>query len=229
MAKKKHVPATVEELKPCPWNPRAIDGEAMQGLQASVKAFGDISGIVFNSRTGHLVAGHQRLTILKQTHKLTLEGDNGTLAVVTDAGTRFPVRLVDWDDATEKAANVAANSPHIAGRFTEGLAPILVELETDLPELSATLRLPALHADIAPIIAVPAGEGAPDEIWAGMPECEHENLQPWKSLTINFASSDDLESFASLIGQTLTPKTRSIWHPPAEIGHYADKRYVNES
>jgi len=178
MAKKKHIPATVADLKPCPWNPRAIDGEAMQGLQASVKAFGDISGIVFNTRTGHLVAGHQRLTILKQTHKLTLEGDNGTLAVVTDAGTRFPVRLVDWDDATEKAANVAANSPHIAGRFTEGLAPILVELETDLPELTASLRLGELRADLPPV-EPQDGQCDPDAIPDPLPDAITQPSDLW--------------------------------------------------
>ena len=38
----------IDDLKPCPWNPREISQEASKALGVSLREFGDISGIVFN-------------------------------------------------------------------------------------------------------------------------------------------------------------------------------------
>ena len=55
----------LEDLKPAPRNPRRISAEAMGALGHSLDAFGDLSSICWNRRSGHLVAGHQRMTALK--------------------------------------------------------------------------------------------------------------------------------------------------------------------
>ena len=65
--------------------------------------------------------------------------------------------------------------------------------------------------------------------WRGMPEFSQEDLTPWKSIMVHFEGLSDLREFSELIGQKLTPKTRSVWFPEAEIGRYANKRYINES
>lgn len=122
---------TVNRLKPAPYNPRKITRETLQALACSLKEFGDISGIVWNSRTGHLVAGHQRVESLKN-----LYGENITIedeAIIIPTGEKFPVRVVDWDETTERAANIAANSPTLMGEFTDGLDDILDALREDLP------------------------------------------------------------------------------------------------
>jgi hypothetical protein len=59
-----------------------------------------------------------------------------------------------------------------------------------------------------------------------MPEFEHQDLKPWKTLAVHFASEEDMLAFSRLVGQTITPKTKSIWYPRAEIGHYANKRFA---
>lgn len=64
-----------------------------------------------------------------------------------------------------------------------------------------------------------------DPFWVGMPEFKQEDLTPMKSILVHFASTSDLEQFASTIGQRLTMNTRSIWFPPAEIGRMMNKRY----
>lgn len=69
----------------------------------------------------------------------------------------------------------------------------------------------------------------PNEEWKGMPECNQEDKTAFKSLTVNFATQGGVDAFAELIGQAITKKTRSIWHPKAEIERYADKRYKDES
>jgi len=126
----------LSDLTAAPYNPRTISDTAMGGLQASMDAFGDVSGLVFNRTTGRLVAGHQRVqSLLRQHGDLAIDGD----MIRTPDGVEFRIRFVDWDELREKAANVTANNPFIQGEFTEGLGGALEELG-DLPEFEE-LRL----------------------------------------------------------------------------------------
>lgn len=151
---------SIDDLKPAPFNPREISPEAFTGLKHSVGAFGDISGLTYNSRSGHLVTGHQRLAALKSQYGENLKLDDHSVACPN--GDRWPVRVVDWDDATEKAANIAANSPEIAGEFTPDLGPILEELKVELPELSANLRFDDL--DVPEPLLNAEGLTDPDDV-----------------------------------------------------------------
>lgn len=45
-------------------NLSCISAKALAGLKRSLEKFGDLSGLVWNKRIGHLVCGHQRLTAL---------------------------------------------------------------------------------------------------------------------------------------------------------------------
>ena len=135
----KDKPETIADLKPAPYNPRRITADALRALGRSLGEFGDISGLVWNQRTGHLVAGHQRLAALRAEHGDALKLEGGF--ILTPSGERFPVRVVDWPPAKEKAANVAANSPLLAGDFTPDLGPLLKELKIELPDLTESLRL----------------------------------------------------------------------------------------
>ena len=137
-------PETLLDLKPSPSNPRSITPEALSGLQASLREFGDISGLVWNARSQRLVCGHQRLEGLKRSQKITF--DHGRCVVVGETG-EWPVRVVDWDEATEKAANIAANNPHIAGDWAGNLDALLGELQAELPDLSVELRLGELAGE----------------------------------------------------------------------------------
>jgi len=64
--------------------------------------------------------------------------------------------------------------------------------------------------------------------WRGMPEFVQEDLTPRYSVIVHFESDEDMERFSRLVEQTLTPNTRSIWYPEAEIGHMVDKRHAPE-
>jgi len=48
-------PETIDDLKADPKNPRKISPEALDGLRYSLGEFGDLSGLVWNKRTGTLV------------------------------------------------------------------------------------------------------------------------------------------------------------------------------
>jgi len=135
----------LEDLKPSNYNPRAISDEALRALEHSIGEFGDISGLVWNRRTGHLVCGHQRMKALREKYGDGLRMEDG--AVVTPDGERFSVRVVDWPEAKEKAANVAANSQLLAGEFTANLSDLLEEIKIDRPDLAMELRLDELDEE----------------------------------------------------------------------------------
>lgn len=63
--------------------------------------------------------------------------------------------------------------------------------------------------------------------WQGMPEFICEDLQPYQTIYVHFASKEDAQAFAKLVEQTITNKTISIWYPKAKIGRYANKRYID--
>jgi hypothetical protein len=65
--------------------------------------------------------------------------------------------------------------------------------------------------------------------WKGMPEFEQEDKTAFQSVHIHFKDQGAVDTFAGLIGQKITPQTRSVWYPQIEIEHYADKRYTDES
>lgn len=143
---------TLDDLKPADYNPRVITEKAANGLKTSLQRFGDIGGLVFNRRTGRLVAGHQRMEQLRAAH-----GDglalrhvaDGDPRVVAPDGNEWPVRIVDWDEATEKAANVAANNPAIQGDWDDGkLQSLLEELEAEERATAASVSASAVEDDL---------------------------------------------------------------------------------
>lgn len=73
------------------------------------------------------------------------------------------------------------------------------------------------------------GEYWNESEWQGMPEFIQEKMKPYAEIIIRFDSEEDLHEFAELIGQKLTNKTKSIWHPKLIRGINSNKRYKNES
>lgn len=65
--------------------------------------------------------------------------------------------------------------------------------------------------------------------WNGMPEFVQEKQEPFSKIIVRFENEEDLNEFSEMIGQKLTPKTKSIWHPKLVRGKNSHKRYVDES
>lgn len=127
--------ASIRTLHADPDNARAISTRALEGLKVSTEKFGDLSGIVFNRRSGCLVAGHQRVKVLRLAGATVwqIESESAGQIVHPLTGEIFKVRIVDWDDVTERAANLVANNPEIAGEFTEEAIGQLRGLAVELP------------------------------------------------------------------------------------------------
>ena len=85
----------LDKLRPAAYNPRIAlkpgDPE-FEKLKNSIETFGNVEPIVWNKRTGNVVGGHQRLSVLKELGE-----------------TETDVSVVDLSDADEKLLNVALN------------------------------------------------------------------------------------------------------------------------
>jgi hypothetical protein len=66
-------------------------------------------------------------------------------------------------------------------------------------------------------------------LWKDMPEFVQEKQEPYAQMIVRFRNQEDLDEFARLIGQKLTRKTKSIWHPVLVRGVNAGKRWIDES
>ncbi len=126
----------VKDLKPAGYNPRKISKKQLEMLAKSMKKFGDLSGIIYNKRTGRLIGGHQRIKHLNPEWEIVIQQQGtpyldsiGTTAIgfiQTPFGNWF-FREVDWDEDTEMAANIAANQHGGDWEFIQ-LSEIVTEL-----------------------------------------------------------------------------------------------------
>lgn len=133
----------VKDLKPAGYNPRKISPEKLAALKKAMEEFGDLSGIVFNTRTQTVIGGHQRIKNLDPSWPIIKKAQTdktGTTAagyIETPHG-RLTYREVDWPEIKEKQANIAANQH--GGEFDdELLAEILKEIKTEDPLLDFSL------------------------------------------------------------------------------------------
>lgn len=65
--------------------------------------------------------------------------------------------------------------------------------------------------------------------WEDMPEFVQDHQEAFATLIVRFRNKEDLDEFSKLIGQTLTPMSKSTWHPALVRGLNSKKRYVDES
>lgn len=155
---------SIDDLVEAPYNPRVISTRALDGLQESLVEFGDISGFVWNKRTGNLVCGHQRKRALQEKYgsdNLSIhfpdryEGESGPPVIMVHGipnslDYQFPIRVVDWPIEKEQAANLAGNHPSIQGDWGDGLRDVVQDVKDKLPQVFSQLQFVDLE-----ILAVP--------------------------------------------------------------------------
>lgn len=113
----------IAQIKPAAYNPRKDlkpGDPAYDQLDKAVEAFGLVQPLVWNERTGNLVAGHQRLKI-----------------IAARGETDVDVSVVDLDDAQEKALNLALNKISGEWEFSR-LADLLQDIDTGDFDLDVT-------------------------------------------------------------------------------------------
>lgn len=106
----------IRDINRAAYNPRIdlIPGDSeYETLRRSIDTYGMLIPLIWNKRTGNLVGGHQRLTVLEN------EGE-----------TEVDVSVVDLDETQERQLNVALNKIE-GGWDEEKLAELLAELGDD--------------------------------------------------------------------------------------------------
>lgn len=68
----------------------------------------------------------------------------------------------------------------------------------------------------------------PEDHWQGMPEFEQDDLRPARVINVRFRNQADVDAFAELIGQTITPKQKALWFPHMPNRIASDKVYSDE-
>lgn len=100
------------QIKAAPYNPRQINAYQRANLKKDLEKFGMVEPLVWNEKTGNLVSGHQRLSILDE-----LEGN---------ADYTVAVAVVKLSEKAEKQLNVLMNNPAAMGSYTsEGLIALM--------------------------------------------------------------------------------------------------------
>jgi ParB-like chromosome segregation protein Spo0J len=113
----------VSALTKLPGNPRRISKGNLKRLEQSLEKFGYVQPIVVNEKTGHIVAGHQRLRVLKK-------------AKVRDVD----VAVIKMTERRERALSLALNSAAFAGEFTDDLDKWVAEISKLEPDTSEMLK-----------------------------------------------------------------------------------------
>ncbi len=104
----KYIKSTSEEMMRseisiAAYNPRTITDEARKNLKRGIKKFGLVGGIIYNKRTGILVSGHQRLSVMDELNKYP------------DNDYNLRVDVIDVDEKSEKELNILLNNPKAMG------------------------------------------------------------------------------------------------------------------
>lgn len=210
---------TAADLIPAPYNPRKIDDARLEALGRAMETFGDLSGIVFNVRTRHVVGGHQRLKHIPKDARVVVSerfqeaSPQGTIATghIVWKGERWTYREVDWDEQTEAGANVAANKHGGEWDF-----PKLTELLSELDAHGFDMPLVGFSEVELEQLLTSVGGTDPLAEWQGMPEFEQPNNEAVRTIIVHFRTLEAVDDFAKRIEQTFNKDTKYIWHPYQE-------------
>lgn len=121
------------------------------------------------------------------------------------------------------------------GKLTKHGKDVQKELERRFPKLSTVLKKPkVVDMKVTPGKKVHRNDKITKKqidhmkLWDGMPEFEQESAQPIKKIIVGFATQEDMLKFSKLVGQPITPKTRSIWYPPLVHKPIYNKRWSDK-
>lgn len=199
-----HEEVPPDQLLSHPDNWRIHPKFQQEALRGVINDIGFIKSVTVNKRTGRVVDGHLRVTL-----------------ALRDQIPLIPVEYVDLSEEEEAEALLTIDPiAALAASDKENLDHLLRRVNTDQESVMKLLEQTAAQAGLIDKLDYQAE-------WAGMPEFDQEDLAPEKQILVNFATLDDYEDFQRLIGQKLTEKTKSTWHP--EVKRVDRGNYIDES
>jgi hypothetical protein len=197
----------LETLIPYARNSRTHSETQVAQIAASIREFGFTNPVLIDGQ-GTIIAGHGRVMAARK------------LALAT-----VPcIRLEHLSDTQKRAYIIADN----AIALNSGWDNDLLKLElTDLGETDFDMTLLGFtQGELANLfLEVEKGETDPNKEWDGMPEFDQPDKNAFRSVIVHFECQSDVDEFTRLIGQKLTDKTKSIWHPEQVRMDTESKRY----
>lgn len=200
----------VADLIPYAQNSRVHTKEQIEAIAGSIERWGWTNPVLIDE-DGVIIAGHARVLAASQLG-------------IKEA----PVMVAyGWSEDQKKAYTIADN------KLPEGSYWDIPTLRIELASLQASAfdisLLGFSHAELLALAVAGTKAGDASDEWEGMPEFSHEDQTAWKSVVVHFNDQASMEEFSEIVGQPITEKTKSIWHPRAEKTTYVDKRYSAEA
>jgi hypothetical protein len=195
---------SVAALVPAAQNARIHSPEQVAAIAASIVEFGFNNPVLIDT-AGGIVAGHGRVLAARE---LGLQ--------------EVPVVVLDHLTDVQRRAYLLADNrlAELATWDKELLARELAELAA----LGAALDLTGFTA--ADLEALLAPDVDPFAEWQGMPEFQQNSKVAYQTIAVHLKDAAAAAAFGSLLGQPITPRTRFVWYPQAEIERCMDKQYA---
>lgn len=198
---------SIDALIPYARNSRTHSDAQVAQIAASIREFGFTNPVLID-KDGGIIAGHGRVMGAR---KLGL--------------TEVPcIRLAHLTDTQKRAYIIADNKLALNAGWDEEMLKLEI---SDLGDLGLDMSLIGFSPGELATLFLEKQEGETDaeKEWEGMPEFDQPDKNSFRHIIVHFESNSDAEEFARLIGQSITEKTRSIWHPEQVNMDTSSRRY----
>jgi hypothetical protein len=217
---------TLDKLIPFQGNLKSIDKPMFDKLKQSLIKDGLPLGfhIWKDKNKTYILDGHHRHLALK-----SLEVDGYFIPAI-------PCTPVIAKNKKEAAKVVLISNSKYAEMNQQSLSDFMVDFELrsedlfnlDLPNISMddfNFKDPMENLNTTNT----SQEGTnPEEEWKDMPEFNQPDATSFRHIIVHFNDQESVDEFSELIGQDLTDKTKSIWHPKQERMDTESKRYSSD-
>lgn len=95
------------------YNPRKISPEARKKLKANLKRIGLLGGIIWNERTGNLVSGHQKVSIMDEVNHYDIDTHENDYII--------RVEVANLSEKEEKEQNLFMNNRSAQGEYDDDM------------------------------------------------------------------------------------------------------------
>lgn len=222
----------IDSLKEYHKNPRKITGKQYELLQASLKEFGDLSGVVVNVKTGEIIGGNQRTRILKTEgakieiiKKFDKPSSTGTVAYgyIILGDEKYNYREVSWDKKKEEIANIRANK--VGGVFDFDI--LANQFDIEVLEEAGFEEYELANSSVGNLTKLETvNKGDENSEWIGMPVFDNTNND--YKIIFHFESEAEMADFVDTHSFKINKKLAKTWittYPYKEYDKLVDLQY----
>lgn len=162
-----------------------------------------------------LIDGHLRADVLSDNDKIP--------CIILDVNEQEADKILLSLDPLSAMAELSPEKLNALLDSVDISADALKSLAENLRYQAETFSIPAPSSPTEPA-------NNPADEWKGMPEFDHEDLSPFRTIHVHFRDQESVDKFFILHPEyKITEKTKFVWFPEQEKEVFHDKRYVGES